>query len=171
MWLLPYQNFKVKTYLTPDQIQRKLEDTVRPSPPFFSFGSSDKPFYGKITENHFKIYRIISYRNSFLPSVEGKIQADGNGSIIDITIQSDMRIVGVFMLIFLIVFPCAVFNVGTVVTDFVTHPGTTALFALLNRIFWMSFLLISIYGMIQLFYLYEAAKAKSFIGKLAKKFE
>jgi len=169
MQLLPYQNFKIRTYLTPDQVYQKLQGAVRPNRPFFSFGTSDKPYYGKITEDYFKIYRIISYRNSFLPSTEGKIQPDGVGSVIDITIQSDMRVVGLFMLVFLVVFPCAVFNMGSVLTEFFTHPGTTTLFSLLNQIFWIGFVLVSTYGMIQIFYLYEAAKAKSFISKIVEK--
>ncbi|MCP4372607.1 MAG: hypothetical protein GY797_31540 [Deltaproteobacteria bacterium] len=169
MQLLPYQNFKIRTYLTPDQVYQKLQEAVRLNRPFFSFGTSDKPYYGKVTENYFKIYRIISYRNSFLPSTEGKIQPDGVGSVIDITIQSDMRIVGVFMLIFLVVFPCAMFNMGSVLTDFITHPGTATLFLLLRRIFSASFVLVSTYGMIQLFYLYEATKAKTFVSKLVEK--
>ena len=169
MRLLPYQNFKIRTYLTPDQVQQKLQEAVRPNRPFFPFGSSDKPYYGKITENYFKIYRIIRYRNSFLPSTEGKIQADGMGSVIDLTIQSDMRIVGFFMLIFFIVVPCAMFNRGTVFTDFVTHPGTATLISLLNRTLWVSLALVAVYGTTQLLYLYEASKAKSFISKLVEK--
>ena len=168
MLLLPYQNYKIRTPLTPDQVQQKLQEVVRPNRPFFSFGSS-KPYYGKVTSDHFKIYRIISYRNSFLPSTEGKVQPDGVGSVIDITIQSDMRILGLFMLIFLIVFPCTVFDIGTKLSDFIAHPETTALFSLLNQIFWLSFVLVSTYGMTQLFYLYEAAKAKSFVSKIVEK--
>lgn len=169
MWLLPYQNYRVRTYLSPDQVHQKLQQAVRPNRPFFSFGFSDKPFYGKVTRDHFKIYRIISYRNSFLPSTEGKIQPDGVGSVIDITIQSDMRILGVFMLIFLIVVPCFAFDLGTELTNFLTHPATPTLLSLLNRIFWVSFILVSTYGITQLFYLYEAAKAKFFVGKLVEK--
>jgi hypothetical protein len=104
-----------------------------------------------------------------LPFTEGKIHPDGVGSVIDITIQSDMRILGFFMLIFLIVVPCFAFDTGTELTNFLTHPAATTLFSLLNQIFWESFILVSTYGMIHLFYLYEAAKAKSFVGKLVEK--
>lgn len=169
MWFLPYQNFKIRSYLTPEQIYQRLEVSVRPNRPFFSFGSSDKPYYGKISENNFKIYRIISYRNSFLPSTEGKIYPDGAGSEIELTIQSDIRILGLFMLAFFILIPCGMFNIGAVFIDFVTQPGLATLVSLVNRIFWVSFVLGSTYGLIQLSYLYEAAKAKSFISKLVEK--
>lgn len=165
MRLLPYQNFKIRTYLTPDQVHQELKGSIRPNHPSFSFGSSDKPYYGKITENHFKIYRI----NSILPSTEGKIQLDGGGSVIDLTIQSDMRIVGLVMLISFIVFGCTLSDIGAVFTNFVTHPGSATLFSIFNRIVWLSFILVLAYGMMQFSYLHEAAKVKSFIGKLVEK--
>ena len=73
------------------------------------------------------------------------------------------------MFVFFIVFSGALFDMGAVFTDFVTHPGIATLFLGLNRIFWLSFVLASTYGMIHLVYLYEASKAKSFIGKLVEK--
>lgn len=168
MWLLPYQKLRIRTYLTPNQVYQKLKKVVRPNPPILSFfGSSAQPYYGKIGENYFKIYRIISYRNSFLPSVEGEIQATGVGSVISVTIQSDRRVLGFFMIITIIV-PFFVFDISGELMNFITHPGSTTLFSLFTRIFWISFLLVSSYGMILLFYYYEAAKAKSFLSKLLK---
>ena len=37
-----------------------------------SSSSNQKPFQGEITQNGFKITRIIHYRNSFLPIITGK---------------------------------------------------------------------------------------------------
>jgi hypothetical protein len=128
-------------------------DRIRP------VDSSGKPYHGKVTENYFRISR---YTN-FALLVEGNIQSDGPGSIIDITIaiESGTRVGGLLILAYSVVVSCDI----SVLTDFVTNPGTTTLSSIFAQIIQLSSIFF-IYGTVLLLYHYEVIRAKSFLGKL-----
>lgn len=100
MKFLPTENITYKTRLKEDEIIRRLSDCVEPEKTFrfdiFSSGSTKK-YEGQINGHTFKINRIISYRNSFLPRIEGKIERDLDGLIIKVKMR---------LHIFVIVFLC-----------------------------------------------------------------
>ncbi len=165
MWFLPYEQLKIRTYLNPDEVRQKLNGAVSPNRPWFPFGSSDKPFYGEINENYFRVRRIISYRNDFLPLIEGEIHPDGNGSVINLTIQIKKRTMAFFGLFFLgLIF--FIFDLGRILTNFLTNPGLAKLISILDGFFWISLMLIVAYMMIFLSYQFEAIKAKNFFRSL-----
>lgn len=63
------------------------------------FGSSStKTYEGQINEMTFTIKRIISYRNSFLPRINGTIQHDFDGTTIEIKMRMNI-LVTVFIFI------------------------------------------------------------------------
>ena len=68
-----------------------------------------KHFAGEISETDgtFRIYPIVSYRSSFLPSIHGSITEENDGSKIEITISppATLRI----FFIFLLSFACLIF--------------------------------------------------------------
>jgi hypothetical protein len=96
--MFPSQRFTITTYLSPDDVQKKLIAVVEPPPQGiqFQWKRSEKPYRGQIGEHSFKISRIISYRNSFLPQIEGRIQAHGRGSQIDIEMKLHIAVI-IFM--------------------------------------------------------------------------
>jgi len=63
------------------------------------FGSSDhKPYEGSVNGNSFSITRIIVYRNSFLPRINGIIEKDFNGNKINVKMRLHVFVI-VFMFI------------------------------------------------------------------------
>lgn len=113
--MFPTQRFTITTYLSPDEVQKKLIEVADPPPTGiqFQWKRSEKPYRGQIGEHSFKISRIIYYRNSFLPQIEGRIKAHGRGSQIEIEMKLHIAViifmcvwlsmVGQFVLLFLVV--------------------------------------------------------------------
>ncbi|MCT7982521.1 hypothetical protein NG796_04365 [Laspinema sp. A4] len=113
--MFPSQRFTITTYLSPDDVEKKLIAVVDPPPQGiqFQWKRSEKPYRGQLGEHSFKISRIISYRNSFLPQIEGRIQPHGKGSQIEIEMKLHpiviifmcvwLSLVGQFALMFLVV--------------------------------------------------------------------
>ncbi|MBO0350408.1 hypothetical protein J0895_15145 [Phormidium pseudopriestleyi FRX01] len=100
--MFPKQKFTITTYLSPDDVQKKLIEVVEPPPTRiqFQWKRSDKLYRGQIGEHSFKIARIIYYRNSFLPQIEGRINAHGRGSQIEIEMKLH-RFVLIFICVWL----------------------------------------------------------------------
>jgi hypothetical protein len=99
MKYLPIENIIFKTSLKEDEIIRRLSDCIEPEKTFrFSvFSSSSAQSYeGQINGSSFTINRIIGYRNSFLPRINGVIERDLDG----LTIKVKMRL-HIFVIVFL----------------------------------------------------------------------
>ena len=76
MGFYPYENFYIETDLSPNDIESRLSLAVERKR-LYSFGSKfrtyDKPYNGAVEHLQFKIIRNVSYRNIFLPQIEGVI--------------------------------------------------------------------------------------------------
>jgi hypothetical protein len=99
MKFLPIENITFKTKLKESEIIRRLSDCIEPEKAFRSsiFSSnSTKPYEGQIKGHSFNIKRIIGYRNSFLPRINGVIERDLDG----LTIKVKMRL-HTFVIVFL----------------------------------------------------------------------
>ncbi len=102
--LLPFENLKITTSLTFSQVLQRLDDVVdtpklfRITLPFRS--PPPKPYEGTIYGKTFKISRIISGRNSFLPFIEGEIYPQPFGCYINVN-MSLHKIVLAFMIFWL----------------------------------------------------------------------
>jgi len=74
--------------MSPAEIVATLNAYIEPKKSFrfFSF-SEHKVFEGELTQNGFKVMRIIFYRNSFLPVITGKFVTGQSGSTISITMR------------------------------------------------------------------------------------
>jgi len=88
MLLLPLEKFCIDTLLTPTEVQEKM-DSVVGRKEGFSFTtvfskSSYKYFSGSVVKGQFEIKRVINYRNSFFPVINGNVEAIPDGSIVDI---------------------------------------------------------------------------------------
>ena len=114
-------NITYKTHLSEKEVFARLSDFIEPKQIIRSglFGNkATAPYEGDIGVQTFSIRRIIRYRNSFLPQIEGTVQKDFDGSTL---IQIKMR-----MLPFVIgfsIFWCSivVFVFLALLIDSITH--------------------------------------------------
>lgn len=101
MKFLPIENITYKTKLKEAEIFGRLSDLIEPEKTFrlgfFSSGPT-KPYEGRINGSTFDIRRIISYRNSFLPRINGIIEKDYDG--INIKVKMRLHIVVIIFLCF-----------------------------------------------------------------------
>jgi hypothetical protein len=99
MKFLPTENITYKTRLKEEEVVKRLSDLIEPEKTFrfgiFSSGAS-KSYEGQINGQTFVIKRIIGYRNSFLPRINGIIERDFDG----MTIKVKMRL-NIFVIVFL----------------------------------------------------------------------
>ncbi len=106
MRFLPTESITYKTKLKEEEIFRRLSELIEPEKAFrfgiFGRGST-KPYEGRISSRKFDIKRIINYRNSFLPRINGIVEKDYDG----INIKVKMR-----LHTFVIVFMCCWWGVA-----------------------------------------------------------
>jgi len=97
MKIYPKDTFEIDTTMSAAEIYVVLDAVVEP-PKWFRWRSADnKMFQGEFSTDGFKIMRIIRYRNSFLPVIEGTVTPTLSGSRIAVTLRLH-RFVGIFML-------------------------------------------------------------------------
>jgi len=134
MNFLPTENITFKSKLKEEEIFRRLLNYIEPEKTFrlasFKRGAT-KPYQGQINDKTFEINRIIEYRNSFLPNINGTIGKDFDG----MTIKVKMKL-NIFVIVFLCIWFCFA-GLGCIIsiTQFITfsdiNPGTIIPFALL----------------------------------------
>jgi len=102
MRLLPFEKFHIRTSLSEVEIKKRLADNLEPEKIIrFNWSNSGrKTFEGEIVKNQFRISRIISYRNSFLPVIFGRIEDLGSFREIHITMRMAMAVI-IFMCVWL----------------------------------------------------------------------
>jgi hypothetical protein len=159
MKYLPTENITFKTELTEKEIINRLSDLIQPAKTF-RFGifspSSSKSYEGLINGQTFDIKRIISYRNSFLPRINGIIERDVDGS----RIKVKMRL-HTFVTVFLCIwcggagFACVAF-LSQAFRNSKFNPG--ALIPLGMLIF--------VYGLVMAGFKYESSKSKQYLRSI-----
>lgn len=82
MPLLPFDKFRIDTSLTSVEVHNALAAAVEPRKRF-RFGRGRCPFEGELGIDSFTLTRIISYRNSFIPSIRGRIITTSSGSTVE----------------------------------------------------------------------------------------
>src|SRR5438270_8356589 len=88
--LLPLEDYILTTRLSVDQVCKRLADNIEPKRSFrFNtlFSNATKPYEGEIKGNRFRVSRIINYRNSFLPVIEGEVYQYTGKTQIHITMK------------------------------------------------------------------------------------
>ena len=100
MKIYPKDHFEVESALPAAEILAVLDAVVEPPKWFRWRAASGKKFFGEVSTDNFKIWRIISYRNSFLPIIEGRITPTISGSHIAVTLRLH-GFVSLFMLFWL----------------------------------------------------------------------
>lgn len=95
MPLLPYARWTLQSPLTPEEVRRRLSGVVEPPRLFrLPFTRGPLSFQGETQLAGFKLWRIISYRNSFLPIIVGTVAAAPRGSVISITFRLHRLVLG-----------------------------------------------------------------------------
>ncbi|HEX8494010.1 MAG TPA: hypothetical protein VF658_14285 [Pyrinomonadaceae bacterium] len=73
MAFVPYEHFTIDTSLPFDKAVDRIAQLIEPKRSFRNpFSREHKEFEGSVTPQDFKISRIIHYRNSFLPIINGQ---------------------------------------------------------------------------------------------------
>jgi hypothetical protein len=99
--MIPLEKFTIHSSQNPDRVREKLLEVVEPRQILpWDAKNCAKPYQGEIGDRAFQISRIISYRNSFLPLIDGRITPEGTGSKIEIS-MSLSPVVFIFMLVWL----------------------------------------------------------------------
>lgn len=100
-YLIPYDNIRLQTSLTTQEVQQKLESVTAPRRSYFTLKRTTEPYEGKVANESFRISRIIYYRrNSFLPSIIGSIKSGINGTMVQIRMRPVWTIL-IFMAVWL----------------------------------------------------------------------
>ncbi|MDX2250142.1 MAG: hypothetical protein SF052_25390 [Bacteroidia bacterium] len=160
MKYLPFENIIYKTHLSPDEVRRRLAEKVEPQKFFrmtgFGRNKNDKDYEGKVDQNGFQITRIIGYRNSFLPQIEGEIQPGGEGTSVHVKMNLH-PLVWVFIFIW-----CAgVGSAFVALTVSSVQRGEFDLFVLIPL-----GMLVFVYFMTIFAFKFESAKSKKYLEDL-----
>jgi hypothetical protein len=85
---LPFRKFEFSTPMSTAQAVRVLQEIVEP-PRKWGWPTSTKRGYfeGRVAGSRFKIHRIIHYRNSFIPIIEGNFRQVGLGTIVTLNMR------------------------------------------------------------------------------------
>ncbi len=97
MTFLPFETIVIETPLTKEEAISNLTKSIEPEKTFRFLNKSDtKHFEGQLRGNEFEIKRIISYRNSFLPIVKGRLQTIGTGTRLTVNMRVHVAVM-IFM--------------------------------------------------------------------------
>jgi hypothetical protein len=104
LFFIPYGHIKIKSGLKVDEIERRLKEQFE-SHSIISgmFRGNHKYFQGSFENEHFKMNRIIHYRNSFRPVIIGNLQPEINHTAIELTVRIDYFVLVPFI-VFLLLF-------------------------------------------------------------------
>jgi hypothetical protein len=96
MKIYPHDNFEIQSPMSTEEILAVLDTEIDQK--WFRWRSSGKRFTGVYSISGFKIMRVIWYRNSFLPVIEGTFNPSTSGTLIKVTMRLH-RFAAAFMLI------------------------------------------------------------------------
>jgi hypothetical protein len=96
----PFRKFEFSTRTSTEHAARVLEEIVEP-PRKWGWPTSTKRGYfeGRVAGGRFKIHRIVYYRNSFVPIIEGQFRRENLGT----TVTLNMRLAWVALVFWLAV--------------------------------------------------------------------
>ena len=159
MKFLPIENIVYHSELNAVEALSRLNESIEPKKNFRMtgiFGSKDhKPYEGTIKKNAFEMRRILHYRNSFQPVIEGVIDESGKGSVIKVRMRLHLLVIGfmVIWLFFMLSFFGGMENFGFNGKDYFSY-------------FFPIILPIFLYAMTMGGFKYESIKSKKFLKEL-----
>lgn len=90
MNLIPSKRVLLNTYLSHEKVKNILDEAIIPKRSavlHLGKSKSNALFEGVVSEDQFRIQRIINYRNSFLPEIIGHFNSSLNGTKIDLNFK------------------------------------------------------------------------------------
>lgn len=85
MRYLPFVDFELHTNLTADEVFHRLRAIVDTKRKWLIF--TNKPLWGEVNRNHFRIWRDTWQNHNFSPIVSGKIQSESSGSCLKVRMR------------------------------------------------------------------------------------
>ena len=84
----PFRKFEFSTLMSPARAGAVLQKIVEPNKIFRSpFSRKHRYFEGRVEGDRFKINRIINYRNSFQPIIEGHFRPESSETIVTLNMR------------------------------------------------------------------------------------
>lgn len=101
----PFRKFELVTPMSPARATRILQEIVEP-PRKWGWPTSRKRGYfeGRVAPGRFKFHRVIYYRNSFVPIIEGNFRRDGLGTVVTLNMRLVWPVVPIWFGIILFLF-------------------------------------------------------------------
>lgn len=140
MKVFPYDAFSIQSKLSLEEIEKLFGTRIEPMK-FLRFSGGGARFQGTLKSGEFTMSRIIGYRNSFLPTIKGRIEHALSGTVLHLTMSLDV-VTAVFMLMWfggLFLFAgVGLINGENVQREFLLAPFGMAIFgvALVSGCFW-----------------------------------
>jgi hypothetical protein len=103
---MPYYRFQLEVNLPPEVVAERIRAVTAGRPKGFfpqlkeRWNNAPNLFWGTVEGTSFSLQRNISYQNSFLPQIKGKVLLGGFGTRLDVTMHLHPA-VAVFMLFWL----------------------------------------------------------------------
>lgn len=91
MKLIPYEKFQIDSGLSAAEVLQRIKQRTGEKK-LFNFRSSLE-FSGHVNEREFEITKNISYQNSFLPVIEGKIEQISTGARVTISMRLHLAVI------------------------------------------------------------------------------
>ncbi|MBV2196997.1 MAG: hypothetical protein KUL78_10910 [Flavobacterium sp.] len=137
--ILPSKSLVYHSFLTKEELLERLRDAIE-TERLHDLNSRNKmeskPYFGEIQNSLFKIRRVIDYRNSFLPQINGEIIEDENGT----KIKVEMKLISFVKFFMIIWFSfCAFFGLILLVLIFDNDSKSSSGFSILIPIFMLIF--------------------------------
>src|SRR5260370_15618155 len=74
--------------MSPAHAARVLEEIVEPPRKWGQPTAAKRGYFeGRLAGSRFKIHRIVSYQNSFIPIIEGSFRRDGLGTVVTLNMR------------------------------------------------------------------------------------
>ena len=99
--LLPYQKLVIEVPYSREELTRRLgKEVTSRTRRWGSFEKRTELFEGVVSDEGFQISRIIDYRNSFLPVIEGRFYPHAKGVRVEITMRLHVAVL-IFSIVWL----------------------------------------------------------------------
>ena len=163
MQMIPYERLIIKSSLSADEAQQRLQDHLEPARNFRWGWSKTKDYEGRLQDGIFSVRRILRSRNSFQPMIDGEILSEIDGCAVRIRMRPHI-LVSVFMAIWLGFIALLFLGIlRTLAADFIQ---TGALSASPFDLLFPGALFILGYGLLLGGFKYESRKSKAFFREL-----
>ncbi|MBD2580340.1 hypothetical protein [Oscillatoria sp. FACHB-1406] len=94
MKLLPYETLVLETRDPLPIVRDRLATRIEAPRSGWNLSSNRAPYEGTISDDGFKITRVIHYRNSFLPVIRGTLESLPPGTVVRITMKLHPFVLG-----------------------------------------------------------------------------